>query len=87
MIAAWGLKRIEDMSRDDLILALNEMHERYMMLIRARMYSNEVPVFHEDMDKWNERLERWFVQEPKGTIDGENEQGDRSEQAASAGDC
>lgn len=86
MIAAWGLKRIDDMSREELIAALDAMHERYMLLVRQKMMGSEVPVFHEDMDKWNRQLERWFVQEPKGAIDGENEQGDRSEQEAAAGD-
>jgi len=74
MIAAYGLKRIDDMSRDELIMALDEMHERYMELIRAKMRGSEVPVFHEDMDLWNKRLEHWFVQNTKGPIDGESEQ-------------
>lgn len=69
MIAAWGMKRIDDMSRDELIAALDAMHKRYMMLIRAKMKSSEVPVFHEDMDKWNEKLAHWFT--PKEDLNGE----------------
>lgn len=64
MISAYGLKRVEDMSREELILALNEMIERYMLLNRAKMLGNEVPVFHEDMDAWNAKLEKWFT--PQG---------------------
>lgn len=60
MIAAYGNKRIADMSRDDLINALDEMCERYMMLNRSRMLTNEVPVFHEDMNAWNDKLAEWF---------------------------
>lgn len=59
-LSAYGLKRVADMTRDDLIEALNEMHERYMMLVRSKMISNEVPVFHEDMEKWNDKLSDWF---------------------------
>lgn len=60
MIAAYGTKRIEEMSREELIKALDEMSERYMMLLRARMVTSEVPVFHEDMEKWNDKLAEWF---------------------------
>lgn len=60
MIAAYGTKRIEEMSREELIKALDEMSERYMMLLRARMAASEVPVFHEDMEKWNDKLAEWF---------------------------
>jgi len=60
VIAAYGGKRIEDMTRDDLIKALDEMSERYMMLLRTRMVTSEVPVFHPDMDEWNDRLAEWF---------------------------
>lgn len=60
MIAAYGTKRIEEMSREELIKALDEMSERYMMLLRARMATSEVPVFHEDMEKWNDKLAEWF---------------------------
>ena len=60
-LAAYGLKRIADMTREDLIIALNEMSERYMMLCRSRMSSNEVPIFHEDMYEWNAKLEKWFT--------------------------
>ena len=67
MIAAYGLKRIDDMSRDELISALSDMHERYMLLIRSRMQSNEVPVFHEDLDQWNDQLAKWFM--PEGFLD------------------
>lgn len=48
------------MSREELIKALDEMCERYMMLHRSRMVTSEVPVFHEDMDKWNDKLADWF---------------------------
>ena len=60
-IAAYGTKCIDDMSRDDLVIALNEMCLRYRMLCRERMTSSEVPVFHEDMDEWNEKLAEWFT--------------------------
>lgn len=60
MIAAYGTKRIDEMSREELIQALDEMCERYMMLHRSRMVTSEVPVFHEDMDKWNDKLADWF---------------------------
>ncbi len=60
MIAAYGGKRIDDMTREDLIKALDEMHERYMMLLRSRMVTSEVPVFHPDMDEWNDKLAEWF---------------------------
>lgn len=63
-LAAYGLKRVDEMTRDDLIRALNEMHERYMMLVRSKMFSNEVPVFHEDMDAWNDKLSDWFNVNP-----------------------
>lgn len=60
-LAAWGMKRIDDMNRDDLVVALNEMCLRYRMLCRERMTSSEVPVFHEDMNKWNDKLAEWFT--------------------------
>ncbi len=60
MIAAYGSKRIEDMTREELIKALDEMSERYMMVLRSRMVTSEVPVFHPDMDEWNDKLAEWF---------------------------
>jgi hypothetical protein len=36
-LAAWGFKRIVDMSREELIDALNEMHRMYMDVARANM--------------------------------------------------
>lgn len=60
MIAAYGMQRIADMSRSDLIKALNEMCWRYRLLHENRMITNEVPVFHEDMDAWNDKLAEWF---------------------------
>ena len=60
-LSAFGTQRIDDMSRDDLVDALNQMCFRYRMLCRERMTSSEVPVFHEDMHKWNEKLAEWFA--------------------------
>ena len=59
-LAAFGTKRIADMSRDDLIDALNRMHRSYMAIARINMGAAEVPVFHEDMDVWNDKLAEWF---------------------------
>lgn len=59
-IAAFGLKRIADMTRDDLIAALNAMCRSYTAIARSNMGKDEVPVFHEDMDLWNEKLREWF---------------------------
>lgn len=60
MLVAFGTKRIVDMTRDELIDALNQMHRSYMAIARANMTTSEVPVFHEDMDKWNDKLAEWF---------------------------
>lgn len=59
-IATFGLKRIAEMTRDDLIAALNAMCRSYTAIARANMSKDEVPVFHEDMDLWNEKLAEWF---------------------------
>lgn len=59
-LAAWGTKRIVEMTRDEMLAALNALHRSYMAVIRTKMETNEVPVFHEDMDKWNEKLADWF---------------------------
>lgn len=59
-LAAWGMKRIVDMTRDELLAALNAMQRSYMAVIRSKMETNEVPVFHEDMEKWNDKLADWF---------------------------
>lgn len=69
MIAAYGQKRIADMTRSELINALNEMCWRYRLINRNRMQGSEVPVFHEDMDKWNDKLAEWF-NDPTAKTDG-----------------
>jgi hypothetical protein len=43
-LLAWGLKRIVDMSREELIDALNEMHRMYMDVARANMAKSPTPL-------------------------------------------
>ena len=43
-LAAWGFKRIADMSREDLIDALNECHRSYRDVVRANMQHQPVPL-------------------------------------------
>ena len=59
-LAAWGAKRVDEMTRDEMLAALNAMHRSYMAIARANMQGGDVPVFHEDMDKWNDKLADWF---------------------------
>ena len=59
-LAAFGGKRIADMTREELIEALNALHRSYMAIARTNMSKSEVPVFHEDMELWNDRLKEWF---------------------------
>jgi len=43
VLAAWGLQRIADMSREDLIRALNDSTRSYMAIARLQMSPSEVP--------------------------------------------
>jgi hypothetical protein len=59
-LVAWQEKRIEEMTRGELIDALRQLHKSYMDICRAKMSGNELHIFHEDSDEWNERLRIWF---------------------------
>lgn len=41
-LAAWGNKRIADMSRDELIAALNEASASYMAIARSTLNPSEL---------------------------------------------
>lgn len=60
-LAAWGLQRVADMSREDLEDALNQMWQRYMMLHRAKMRRPDdnlhVPYARQEH---YDALRRWF---------------------------
>lgn len=54
-LAACNGKRIEDMTRDDLIEALEQMSNSYMAIARLRMTS-ELPVFNWSMEEADRRF-------------------------------
>jgi hypothetical protein len=55
-IAAWGLQRIADMSREDLIRALNQSHRSYMAIARLQMSPSEVPQMTWGMEQADARF-------------------------------
>jgi len=59
-LAAIGPKRIDDMTRPELIEAVNALSRSYLAIARANMAQGDVPVFHADMNAWNEKLREWF---------------------------
>jgi hypothetical protein len=59
-LVVWGTKRLEDMTKPELIAALKKVYEHHLLVFGQRLGSEEVPVFHEDMDKWNDQLRIWF---------------------------
>lgn len=59
-LSAWGLKRLEDMTKEELIAALRRVYETHLLVLGERLGQSDVPVFHEDMDKWNDQLRIWF---------------------------
>ena len=54
MLSAWGNKRIADMSRNDLIVALNQLYESYKDISRTRMLEvsrlKEIHYTHDQAD-------------------------------------
>ena len=55
-LAAWGLQRIADMSREDLIRALNQSHRSYMAIARLQMSPSEVPQMAWSMEQADARF-------------------------------
>jgi hypothetical protein len=58
VLAAWGMKRIDDMTREELIVALNQAQQQYQLVIRAQMKNSEVPfpAFNWTMEDADARL-------------------------------
>lgn len=56
ILAAWGLQRIADMSREDLIRALNDSHRSYMAIARLQMSPSEVPQMSWSMEQAEARF-------------------------------
>jgi len=54
-LAACNGKRIEDMTRDDMIEALEQMSRSYIAIARVQM-SGELPVFNWSMDEADRRF-------------------------------
>jgi len=65
-LAAYGLKRIVDMTRDELEWALRETLERHMLILADRSKDTVKMTFEDathptsDMDFWNSVLEELF---------------------------
>ncbi|CAB5220313.1 hypothetical protein UFOVP235_35 [uncultured Caudovirales phage] len=60
-LAAYGGKRLEDMTKEDLITALKQVHERHLMILGERLSSNDLPIFNADMETGNKQLMMWFM--------------------------
>jgi hypothetical protein len=56
ILAAWGLQRIADMSREDLIRALNDSTRSYMAIARLQMSLSEVPQMEWSMEQADARF-------------------------------
>lgn len=41
-LTAWGLKRLDDMTRAELVEALRQVHRSYMAVLRSRMSAPEL---------------------------------------------
>lgn len=63
-LAAIGPKRIQDMTRWELVDAVNALSRSYLAIAKANMNKGDVPVFHADMDAWNDKLRDWFYGNP-----------------------
>ena len=50
-LSAWRGKRIDDMSRDELVIALNEMHASYTAIARSTMSGHELDGVDMDMQQ------------------------------------
>jgi hypothetical protein len=55
-LAACNGKRIEDMTREDMIEALEQMSRSYMAIARLQM-SGELPVFNWSMEEADRRFQ------------------------------
>lgn len=51
MLTAWGLKRLDDMSREELKEALRQSHESYKAIARKNMSGNDLAPITASMDE------------------------------------
>lgn len=67
LLTAIGIQRIEDMTREDLIAALRQMHLRYMEVVRTNMSGGQLAL--NPVHPTNEYREFWYGAHPTQSDD------------------
>lgn len=71
VLAAYGLKRIDDMSRDELVATINGLYGTLLAITGRTLGEDRTALPHSEVDQYQAVLERWFTGDvlPASSID------------------